>query len=164
MRPNPQQLIQSKIVSQAQLQQKLNLWRFRQQRVVFTNGCFDILHAGHIHLLSQAASFGDVLVIGLNSDSSVKGLKGENRPLQNENTRADVLASLFYVDAVLLFEEPTPLELIQAITPDVLVKGGDYTIENVVGADWVQQHGGRVEIVPLLEGFSTTGIEQKLKN
>lgn len=162
MRPSPNELIQSKIVPTAQLQHKLNFWRFKQQRIVFTNGCFDILHAGHIHLLSQAAAFGDVLIVGLNSDSSVKGLKGENRPLQDESTRAAVLASLFYVQAVILFNDPTPLALIQQITPDVLMKGGDYTVENIVGADWVLQHGGKVEIIPLLEGYSTTAIEQRL--
>src|SRR5688500_9547056 len=124
MRPSPNELIRSKIASAAQLQHQLNFWRFKQQRIVFTNGCFDILHSGHIHLLTQAAAFGDVLIVGLNSDSSVKNLKGENRPLQNENTRTAVLASLFYVQAVALFGEPTPLELIKAITPDVLVKGG----------------------------------------
>lgn len=158
----PQQRIESKILPREQLLRKINFWRFKQQRIVFTNGCFDILHAGHIHLLSQAASFGDVLVVGLNTDSSVKNLKGEQRPLQNENTRASILASLFYVDAVVLFSDPTPLELIQAITPDVLVKGGDYSLDKIVGADWVQQRGGKVEIIPLLEGHSTTGIEQNL--
>src|SRR4051812_22002927 len=100
MRPSPHELIRSKIVSPAQLQRKLNYWRFKQHRIVFTNGCFDILHAGHIHLLTQAASFGDILIVGLNSDSSVKNLKGETRPLQNEGTRTAVLASLFFVDAV----------------------------------------------------------------
>lgn len=160
----PQQRIESKIVSRDQLPRKANLWRFKQQRIVFSNGCFDILHAGHIHLLSQAASFGDVLVVGLNSDSSVKNLKGEHRPLQDENTRASVLASLFYVDAVVLFSEPTPRELIECITPDVLVKGGDYSLDKIVGADWVQQHGGRVEIVSLLPGFSTSKIEAAIKH
>lgn len=158
----PQQRIESKLLSREHIQRKANYWRFRQQRIVFTNGCFDILHTGHIHLLSQAAALGDVLVVGLNSDSSVKNLKGKHRPLQNEHTRASVLASLFYVDAVVLFPEPTPLELIQAITPDILVKGGDYSIDKIVGADWVQQQGGKVEIIPLLEGYSTSEIERRL--
>jgi len=159
---NPSELIQSKILSTEQLQRKLNLWRFKQKRIVFTNGCFDILHLGHIHILTKAAEHGDVLIVGLNSDDSVKNLKGINRPLQDETTRSRLLASLFYVDAVTLFDEETPLELIKTISPDALVKGGDYMVENIVGADWVMQHGGKVEVVPLLEGYSTTNIEEKL--
>lgn len=144
------------------MQRSLNLWRFYQKRIVFTNGCFDILHSGHVHLLSQAAAFGDILIVGLNADSSVKKLKGDNRPLQKETTRASVLASLFYVQAVVLFEEETPLRLISAIAPDVLVKGGDYKIETIVGADSVLQRGGKVEIIPLLAGVSTTSVEEKM--
>jgi rfaE bifunctional protein nucleotidyltransferase chain/domain len=159
---NRSELVNSKIFSTAQLQKKVNLWRFKEQRIVFTNGCFDILHRGHIHLLTKAADLGDVLVVGLNSDESVRKLKGINRPLQDEITRASLLASLFYVSAVVLFHEETPLELIKLITPDILVKGGDYTFENIVGAKWVTEHGGKVEVISLLEGYSTSNIEEKL--
>lgn len=159
-----QQRLEEKILTPQQLLHKLNLWRFRQQRIVFTNGCFDILHAGHVHVLSKAADFGDVLIVGLNSDNSVKKLKGASRPLQGANSRARVLASLFYVHAVVLFEEDTPLELIKIISPDVLVKGGDYKATDIAGADHVSQHGGSVEIIPLLSGYSTTGIAQKLSS
>ena len=151
-------IIEAKILDKPALQKKLHLWRFKGQKIVFTNGCFDILHRGHVHLLTKAASFGDVLIAGLNSDNSVRNLKGTNRPLQDERTRAFLLASLFYVTAVVLFDEETPIELIKILSPDMLVKGGDYTIENIVGADWVIQHGGKVEIVPLLEGYSTSKI------
>jgi len=122
------------------------------------------VHLGHIHLLSKAAEWGDVLIVGLNSDNSVRNLKGISRPLQDEATRASILASLFFVTAVVLFDEATPMELIKMISPDVLVKGGDYKIETIVGADWVKQQGGSVEIIPLLEGYSTSNIEEKFKN
>ncbi len=141
---------------------KLGLWRFKERKIIFTNGCFDILHRGHVHLLSKAADLGEILVVGLNSDSSVRNLKGIHRPLQDEKTRAEVLASLFYVNAVVLFDEETPLELIKMISPDVLVKGGDYKIETIIGADWVMQNGGKVEIIPLLEGYSTSGSVNRL--
>lgn len=159
---NPDELIQYKILSAEQLQRKVNLWRFKRKRIVFTNGCFDIFHPGHIHVLTKAAEHGDVLIVGLNSDSSVRNLKGINRPLQGETVRSRLLASLFYVSAVILFDEETPLELIKAISPDVLVKGGDYAVENIVGADWVLQHGGKVEVVPLLEGYSTSELVNRL--
>ncbi len=161
---NKSEIIRSKIFSRDALNKKLHLWRFKQQKIVFTNGCFDLLHAGHIHLLSKAAEQGDVMIVGLNTDDSVKKIKGENRPLQDENTRALVLASLFFVNAVVLFSEETPAELIKAISPDVLVKGGDYKPEQIVGADWVTSHGGKVEIIPLVEGHSTTTLEQKIKS
>ncbi len=157
------EILKTKIFDLVTLQKKLHLWRFKEQRIVFTNGCFDILHQGHVHLLSQAADLGDILIVGLNSDESIRNLKGVNRPLQDEQTRASVLASLFYINAVVLFNEETPIQLIKMITPEVLVKGGDYNIETVVGADWVQQHGGKVELIPLLEGYSTTNLEQKMK-
>jgi D-glycero-beta-D-manno-heptose 1-phosphate adenylyltransferase len=126
--------------------------------LAFTNGCFDILHAGHIHSLTTAASFADVLIVGLNSDASTKGLKGEGRPINHENDRALLLASLVMVDAVVLFNEETPLELIKTIMPDVLVKGGDYTVDTIVGAKEVMANGGRVEIIPLVPGLSTTRL------
>jgi len=136
-------------------------WRARGQRIVFTNGCFDLLHVGHITLLEQARCKGDRLIVGLNSDSSVRRVKGSPRPLVGEQERAKVLAALSAVDAVVLFDESTPLKLIEAIRPDVLVKGGDYTEENVVGAREVRTWGGRVETIPLLQGVSTTRLIAK---
>jgi D-glycero-beta-D-manno-heptose 1-phosphate adenylyltransferase len=155
--------IKAKILSAEQLQQKLALWKFKNERVVFTNGCFDLLHPGHIKILTEASELGDVLIVGLNADASVKKLKGSKRPVMNQEARALLLASLHVVDAVVIFEEETPLQFIEKITPQVLVKGGDYTPENIVGANWVLQHGGEVKTIPLLEGFSTTDIENKMK-
>jgi D-beta-D-heptose 7-phosphate kinase/D-beta-D-heptose 1-phosphate adenosyltransferase len=132
--------------------------------IVFTNGVFDILHPGHIFSLSQAAKEADFLIVGLNSDNSVKRLKGQQRPVNNQDSRALVLASLLMVDAVVIFEEDTPLDLINSINPDVLVKGGDYTIEQIVGSKEVISNGGRVVINPVIEGYSTTIIIDKLKN
>lgn len=128
------------------------------KKIVFTNGVFDILHRGHIYSLSQAAKEGDYLIVGLNADVSVKRLKGESRPVNDEQSRALVLASLIMVDAVIIFEEDTPLALITSIMPDVLVKGGDYTVDQIAGAKEVIANGGRVVINPILEGFSTTAI------
>lgn len=127
-------------------------------KIVFTNGCFDILHLGHVEYLATARSLGDLLIVGLNSDRSVKRLKGEDRPVNPEYARASILAALEFVDYVVLFDEDTPYDLIEAIKPDVLVKGGDYNIDNIVGADLVLANGGKVEIVPLVEGFSTSKI------
>lgn len=155
--------IKEKILSAGQLQQQLKRWKTFGQTIAFTNGCFDILHAGHIHSLSQAASFADVLIVGLNSDASTKRLKGEGRPVNNEDNRALILASLMMVDAVVLFDEATPLQLISTVLPDVLVKGGDYTIDTIVGAREVMANGGRVEIIPLIEGLSTTSILKKIE-
>ncbi len=155
--------IQSKILNEAELQKKLALWRFKNEKIVFTNGCFDILHPGHIKVLTEASEFGDRLIVGLNTDSSVKVLKGNHRPIMNENDRALLLAALHVVDAVVLFSEETPKNLIETITPNVLVKGGDYAIENIVGADWVLQHGGTVKTIALAEGYSTTNIEERLR-
>lgn len=153
-----------KIFSLSDLQHQLKRWRLLNKKIVFTNGVFDILHEGHIGSLSEAASFGHVLIVGVNTDASVKRLKGPNRPVNNENSRALLLASLLMTDAIILFDEDTPLNLITAILPDVLVKGGDYTIEQIVGAKEVIANGGEVKIVPILEGFSTTGIIEKMKN
>ena len=139
-------------------------WRRRVPgRVVFTNGVFDLLHSGHIDVLAQARSQGDALVVGLNSDSSVRRLKGPDRPIQSEGERAYVLAALQDVDAVVPFSEDTPLELIQRLRPDVLVKGGDYQPNTVVGREQVESWGGRVVIVPLRPGHSTTAIIEKLR-
>jgi D-beta-D-heptose 7-phosphate kinase/D-beta-D-heptose 1-phosphate adenosyltransferase len=155
--------IQQKILDGHQLQQELMRWRKFDKKIAFTNGCFDILHAGHIHSLSQAASFADVLVVGLNSDASTKRLKGENRPVNSEENRALLLASLVMVDAVVLFDEDTPYELITSVMPDVLVKGGDYTVDTIVGAKEVMANGSAVEIIPLVEGLSTTSLIQKIE-
>ena len=134
-----------------------------EQRVVFTNGCFDILHAGHVKYLREAAKLGEVLVVGLNSDASVKRLKGETRPVNNQDDRAEILCALGFVDYVVIFEEDTPLELIKIIQPDVLVKGGDYNRENVVGADFVMSRGGELFLIPFVEGKSTTNIIKKIE-
>ena len=154
----------NKILTLTDLKRRIAQWRVLKKTIAFTNGCFDILHAGHIASLTEAAEHGDYLVVGLNSDSSVRGLKGENRPLNDENSRALVIASLAMVDAVVIFSEPTPLELIKTIQPDALVKGGDYKVEEVVGAKEVMEWGGQVVINPILKGFSTTSIISKLNN
>jgi D-beta-D-heptose 7-phosphate kinase/D-beta-D-heptose 1-phosphate adenosyltransferase len=138
--------------------------RLLSKKIAFTNGVFDILHQGHIYSLSQAAKEADYLIVGLNSDTSVKRLKGETRPINNEESRALLLVSLLIVDAVVIFEEDTPLELIKSIMPDVLVKGGDYTVEQIAGAKEVIENGGRVVINPLVDGFSTTSLIAQLKN
>jgi D-glycero-beta-D-manno-heptose 1-phosphate adenylyltransferase len=159
---NATAFIEQKIMSDVQLQAQLLRWRLLSKKIAFTNGCFDILHAGHIHSLTQAASFTDILIVGLNSDSGTKGLKGEGRPINKEQDRALMLASMVMVDAVVLFDEPTPIELIKKILPDVLVKGGDYTIDTIVGAKEVIANGGKVEIIPLIPGLSTTGLAEKI--
>ena len=131
--------------------------------IVFTNGCFDILHAGHVQYLEEASQLGDFLIVALNTDESVQRLdKSPARPLQNEYSRTHVMASLGFVGAVVLFNEDTPKEIIELITPNVLVKGADYSIENIVGADWVLQHGGAVKTIEFLPGFSTSAIERKI--
>lgn len=158
---NPDSIIK-KIYSLADLQQQVNRWKFFGKKIAFTNGCFDILHQGHIFSLSKAAKEGDVLIVGVNADASVKKLKGEGRPVTDEHSRALVLASLLIVDAVIIFKEDTPFELITSLMPDVLVKGGDYTIDQIVGAKEVIANGGRVVINPIIEGFSTTGIIKKI--
>jgi rfaE bifunctional protein nucleotidyltransferase chain/domain len=147
-----------------ELSRLIAFWRFKDQKIVFTNGCFDILHRGHIEYLMQAASKGDVLIIGLNSDTSVKRLKGNNRPILNQEGRALTLASLRFVNAVVIFEEETPYELINQINPDVLVKGGDYKKEEIVGSKLVLAHGGSVEIIPFVEGFSTSKIIEQMQH
>jgi rfaE bifunctional protein nucleotidyltransferase chain/domain len=138
-------------------------WRQRSGRVVFTNGVFDLLHPGHVDILSAARALGDALVVGVNTDDSVRRLKGPSRPVRNENDRAHVLAALEAVDAVVLFDEDTPLALIRALWPDVLVKGGDYTVDTVVGAQDVMQRGGDVVIIPLTPGHSTTGTVERMR-
>lgn len=145
-------------MSRKQLQARLHGWRLKNNKIVFTNGCFDILHLGHVDYLERARALGDKLIVGLNTDASVRRLKGPNRPVQDETARARVLAALLSVDAVVLFDEDTPLELITALMPDVLVKGKDYAIADIVGAKEVLAAGGRVEAVELVDGYSTTDI------
>ena len=156
-------IIPNKIFTLPVLLRSVVRWRFLGKTISFTNGCFDILHAGHITSLSEAAKEGDILIVGLNTDASTKRLKGDERPINNEDSRALILASLVIVDAVTLFEEDTPLELIKAVMPDVIVKGGDYTLEQMIGAKEVMENGGRVVINPILEGHSTTGIIGKIR-
>jgi D-glycero-beta-D-manno-heptose 1-phosphate adenylyltransferase len=141
-----------------------NQWKHRQEKVVFTNGCFDILHLGHIDYLSKAADLGDRLIIGVNTDASVSKIKDPNRPIIEEVTRLTKLASFAFVDGVILFDEETPIELIKSVRPDVLVKGGDYKISTIVGADFVKQNGGNVIVIPFLEGHSSTNYINKISN
>ena len=155
--------IADKIFTNESIAFQVNRWRLKNKKIVFTNGVFDILHEGHIASLSEAASHGDILIVGLNADASVKRLKGESRPVNNEHSRAILLASLLITDAVILFEEDTPLNIIKLIMPDVLVKGGDYTIEQIAGAKEVIANGGEVKIASILQGFSTTAIIEKMK-
>lgn len=157
-------LISSKIFSRSDLMKQVARWRLLGKKIAFTNGCFDILHAGHISSLSDAAKEADILIVGVNTDASTKRLKGEERPINNEQNRALILANLQIVDAVTLFDEDTPLEVIKSVLPDVLVKGGDYTIEQIVGAKEVIANGGRVIINPILYGHSTTGIIAKIRS
>jgi rfaE bifunctional protein nucleotidyltransferase chain/domain len=156
------QIIPQKIYDLPALQHQLRRWKLLSKTIAFTNGCFDILHQGHIASLSDAAREADILIVGLNSDASTRRLKGQQRPINNQQARATVIASLLMVDAVILFEEDTPLELIKIVMPDVLVKGGDYTLEQIVGAKEVMEAGGRVVINPILPGFSTTGLIEKI--
>ncbi len=156
--------IPAKIYTLPALLQEVKRWRLKNKKIVFTNGVFDILHEGHIASLSEAAAMGHILIVGVNADASVKRLKGESRPVNSETSRALLLASLLMTDAVVIFEEDTPLNLITAILPDVLVKGGDYTPDQIAGAKEVVVNGGTVHIAPILEGFSTTGIIRRMQN
>jgi len=151
-----------KLFSRKGLCEKLEEWRRKNETIVFTNGCFDLLHPGHISLIRQCASLGDRLVVGLNNDASVRRLKGPTRPIQNEQSRALLLAALQGVDAVVLFSEDTPLHLIQQVRPDVLVKGSDYSEDEVVGADFVKSYGGSVRLAALVDGCSTTGLARRI--
>jgi D-beta-D-heptose 7-phosphate kinase / D-beta-D-heptose 1-phosphate adenosyltransferase len=151
------------VTSEAELAARLKEWREQGLRIGFTNGCFDILHPGHVKVLTAARAACDRLVVGLNSDASVKRLKGESRPVQDEQARAEVLAALEAVDLVAIFEEDTPIRLITAVTPSVLVKGGDYTREQVVGHEIVEAAGGVVMLVDILQGFSTTALVDRAR-
>lgn len=158
-----QQWIQNKIVSTEHLERLTNIWRSFDKKIVFTNGCFDILHRGHLEILAAAANEGHKLVVGLNTDASIKRLKGPERPINHEQDRIFQLASLLCVDAVCLFDQDTPIDLIKLVKPDVLIKGGDYEIDTIVGADFVQSYGGIVKTIPLVEGFSTSNIIEQIK-
>lgn len=155
--------IEKKILTISSILPELARLRFQGKKIVFTNGCFDILHRGHVDYLSKAAELGDIFVIGLNSDASVSRLKGPTRPVQDEYSRSIILAALQSVNYVVLFDEDTPYNLIKAVQPDILVKGGDYTdITKIVGYDTVTKTGGKVLTIPFVEGFSTTGILEKI--
>ena len=157
------EVIPTKIYSLPDLLKRIDQWKFLSKTIAFTNGCFDIIHEGHIFSLSAAAKEADILIVGVNADASVKKLKGESRPVNNQQSRALVLASLLMVDAVIIFDEDTPLEIIKQIKPDVLVKGGDYLLKDIAGSSEVIASGGQVIINPLLKGFSTSAIINKLK-
>jgi len=155
--------IESKFFSLPDLLKRIEFWRKLGDKIVFTNGCFDILHQGHIHLLTACCEEGGRLIVGLNSDTSVKRLKGPNRPVNHQNSRATLLASTQFTDAVVIFEEDTPEKLIHAIQPDVLIKGGDWKKEDIIGSAFVESYGGVVKTIPYLNGFSTTGIIERSK-
>ncbi|QJD97501.1 D-glycero-beta-D-manno-heptose 1-phosphate adenylyltransferase [Mucilaginibacter robiniae] len=163
MRPDIEQHLLSKISNLPELKTTVSNWQQQGLKVVFTNGCFDLLHTGHITYLAKAAEMGDKLILGLNADASVKRLKGESRPVNPQDSRALLLAALFFIDAVVLFEEDTPHNLITILLPDLLVKGGDYTIDNIVGASEVIANGGEVKTINFVEGYSSTSIIQKIK-
>ena len=150
--------IESKIFTLPELLKRIEFWKTLGDKIVFTNGCFDIPHQGHVHLLASCNQLGDRLIVGLNSDSSVKELKGPSRPINNQQSRAILLAATQFVDGVLFFYEHTPENLIHAIKPDVLVKGGDWKKEEIIGSNFVESYGGEVKTVPYLKGFSTTEI------
>jgi len=160
---NIEQTLLDKISDLTSLKSKVTAWKNEGKKVVFTNGVFDLLHIGHITYLSKAAELGDKLIIGLNADSSVKRIKGDSRPINAQDSRAALLASFFFVDAVVVFEEDTPLNLITALMPDILIKGADYTIDNIVGAKEVLANGGEVKTITFVEGYSSTSIIQKIR-
>ncbi|MBW8049010.1 MAG: D-glycero-beta-D-manno-heptose 1-phosphate adenylyltransferase [Cytophagales bacterium] len=153
-----------KIMNTKHLTLKLKEWKAKGYKIVFTNGCFDILHLGHIDYLEKVRKFGDKLVVGLNTDDSIKQIKGQDRPVQDEKSRARVLASLEFIDAVVLFNEDTPYELIKLLAPDVLVKGDDYAVDKIVGHDIIKKNGGEVKTIPYIEGYSSSGIIEKIKS
>ena len=155
--------IKSKIYSLLDLKIQSDKWKENGEKIVFTNGCFDLVHRGHLEVLANTADLGDKLIIGLNSDSSIKDLKGENRPIMDETSRAILLASLQFVDAVVFFSEETPYKLIENLVPDILAKGGDYKVTEISGNEVVLENGGEVILVPFIDGFSSTNIVEKIK-
>ena len=156
--------IRQKIQTFDQIATTIRRWQADGERVVFTNGCFDLLHFGHLHYLAAARDLGERLVVGLNSAASVRRLKGKNRPINDEATRQTMLAALSFVDAVVTFDEDTPFDLIQIVLPNILVKGGDWQPSQIVGADIVLENGGQVLSLPFIEGYSTTRIEEKIRS
>ena len=156
--------INNKVFDLQNLMKKIEKWRSENKKIVFTNGCFDLIHLGHIEILARSSDFGDKLIIGVNSDLSIKKLKGKNRPIIEESSRIKQLSALEFVDAVVLFDDDNPLKLIKTIKPDVITKGGDYTAKNVIGNEIVSQKNGEVVIIPLTQGYSTTSILNKIKN
>jgi len=163
MRNDLEKTLLNKISDLQSLKASIAQWQSEGKRVVFTNGVFDLLHIGHITYMAKAAELGDKLVIGLNSDSSVKRIKGEDRPVNDQNSRAALLAALFFVDAIVVFEEDTPINVITTLMPDILVKGADYSIENIVGAKDVMANGGEVKTIDFVEGYSSTSIIKKIR-
>lgn len=155
-------IIKKKILNDVALKNSLAVWKLLSKKIVFTNGCFDIIHLGHVDYLSKAADEGDILIVGLNSDFSARGLKGNSRPINSQDARAMILAAFQFISAIVIFDEPTPLRLISVVQPDVLVKGGDYEVEKIVGYDIVKAKSGIVKTIDFLEGYSTTSIEQKI--
>ena len=154
--------IKNKILSLKSLKTKKISWQEKGEKIVFTNGCFDILHRGHVEVLAQTANLGDRLIIGLNSDISIQKLKGKGRPFVDEESRAILLAALSFVDAIILFSETTPIELIRALKPDILAKGGDYNVDTVIGSEYIKQNGGQVILLSFINGFSSTNIINKI--
>ena len=163
MRTDIEKTLLDKISDLPTLKGKVSAWQNEGKKVVFTNGVFDLLHIGHITYMAKASELGDKLIIGLNSDNSVKRIKGDDRPVNDQDSRAALLAALFFVDAIVLFEEDTPLNLISTLLPDILVKGADYAIENIVGAKEVLANGGEVKTIDFVEGYSSTSIIQKIR-
>jgi len=157
-------MTESKILNREEAQKQVQEWQSEGKKIVFTNGCFDIVHLGHIDYLEKARTLGDKLVLGLNTDASVSRLKGPSRPIVNEYARARMMSAFEFVDTVILFDEPTPKELIETLCPNILVKGDDYSVENIVGADFVIAKGGEVKTVALVQGYSTTSIIKKIKD
>ena len=164
MRTEIRKKLSEKSTDVESLKNKIDEWKQNGNKVVFSNGVFDLLHIGHISYLAMAAELGDKLIIGLNSDSSVKRLKGEDRPVNSQESRATLLSAFFFIDAVVVFDEDTPLNLIKALLPDILVKGADYLVENIVGANEVIANGGEVKTISFVEGHSSTNIIKKIKN
>jgi len=164
MRIDLEKTLTGKINDLSSLKGMVQSWQSEGKKVVFTNGVFDLLHIGHITYLAKAAEMGDKLIIGLNADSSVRRLKGESRPVNDQNSRAAILAALFFVDAIVVFEEDTPLNLISTLLPDYLVKGADYSVDNIVGAKEVIANGGEVKTINFVEGYSSTSIINKIRN
>jgi len=164
MKLSPEQQIKQKLFDAPAVRSQAVAWKADGKKIVFTNGCFDLLHLGHITYLAEAAALGDKLIVAINSDASVKRLKGSNRPINDEHSRGIMLASFFFIDAIVVFDEDTPLLTIENILPDVLVKGGDYTIPQIVGATEVMANGGEVKVLDFVPGYSSSNIINRIRN